>query len=312
MPHMNSNTTQLSRSDAASKTGPGRTVRHICFAAAIGLALAAVNTTQAQVSNINSVIVHPRMYDDIPTATLTAVTNYPSLISFDEQNVTSSSGYANRDAWSFSGDGGLTAYSFQSNDYFTVSMNVTLTGDPITPRKEAGFAFSDGGEYILDTDGHEIVAFGGNLPFCATALDGTFQSGQTITMGMTIFIDSNGKYAIIYSANGINSPALEFAPGATEQGATLGGYFQIQTTTNSPNSGSAVYQNISIGAGVPLGIAATANQVVVYWPASPTNYVLQTSTNLNSTNWTTVNGLPITGMTVPATLPASFFRLQAQ
>jgi hypothetical protein len=51
--------------------------------------------------------------------------------------------------------------------------------------------------------------------------------------------------------------------------------------------------------------------LIVAWPAWDTNYVLQTVTNLNSTNWVTVtNGAPVTGVSLPVTLPASFFRLQ--
>ena len=79
---------------------------------------------------------------------------------------------------------------------------VTLTGDPISPRKEAGFVFNnplnDGGEFIVNTDGHEFVAFGGFLPFYAFPRN--FNSGDTVTMGLTVFKDSNGKNAIIYSA----------------------------------------------------------------------------------------------------------------
>jgi hypothetical protein len=284
-------------------------------ASIVGIVLAATTGANAQISSINSVAVQPRLYDDIPAATLTVVTNYPSRVSFDEENVTSTNGYANRDVWHFSNDGGLTAYPFQTTNYFQMSMSVTLTGNPITPRKEAGFVFNnpanDGGEFILDTDAHEIVAFGGFLPFYA--FPATFQSGETVTMGITILNDSNGKNAIVYSANGVSSPILEFSN--TEQGVingtTIGGYFQIQTTASSPNSGSVSFANISIG--TPLSIApAGGNQVVIFWPASATNYVLQTSPNLTSTNWTTVNGAPITGVALPGTTAGSYFRLQAQ
>ena len=38
---------------------------------------------------------------------------------------------------------------------------------------------------------------------------------------------------------------------------------------------------------INLGIAQDGKQSVLYWPNSPTNYVLQTVTNLSSTNWVT-------------------------
>ncbi len=274
----------------------------------------------AQVSSINSASVTPRVYNDVAGAPLTVVSNYPSVVSFDERNVSATNGFANRDAWHFSSDHGATAYQFQSGDYFQVSMKITLTGDPATPRKEAGIIFNnplnDGGEFILDTDGHEVVAFGGFLPFYA--FPKFFNSGDTVTMGITYFRDQNGKNAIIYTANGTNSPPLELSN--TEQGVinntTIGGYFQIQQDKANPtNSGSASFAAISITPLPQVGISALAaapNQQVVFWPASLTNYVLQSTTNLSSPNWTTVtNGTPIIGLTVSNTSPASFYRIEA-
>src|SRR2546423_9304973 len=211
----------------------------------------------AQISTINSAVYTPRQYNDVPAATLTVVSNYPSLISFHEQNVSQPTGFANRDSWHFSNDSGATAYLFNNSNAFTITMTVTLTGNPISPRKEAGFVFNnplnDGGEFIVNTDGHEFVAFGGFLPFYA--FPRTFNSGDTVTMGLTVFKDSNGKNAIIYFARTATtcllSPALEFSN--TEQGVidgtSIGGYLQI---VNSPsiatNSGTAVFTNIKIGA----------------------------------------------------------------
>ncbi len=64
---------------------------------------------------------------------------------------------------------------------------------------------------------------------------------------------------------------------------------------------------------IALGIAAAGGQAVVFWPASATNFVLQTTTNMSSTNWTTVtNGKPIIGVTLTNTSPAAFFRLLQQ
>ena len=284
------------------------------------LGLGVITTVYGQVSSINSVVVSPRVYNDVSNAVLTVVTNYPSLISFSEQNVSATNGFANRDEWHFSNDRGATAFKFQSNDYFQVSMKVTLAGNPATPRKEAGFVFNnpanDGGEFILDTDAHEVVAFGGFLPFYA--FPKFFNSGDTVTMGITYFRDSNGKNAIIYSANGTNSPPLEFSN--TEQGVinntTIGGYFQIQKdATNPSNSGSASFANITIGPAAQVGVAAIANQPgqeVIFWPASLTNFVLQSTTNLASPVWTNVtNGTPVVGITVTNALPATFYRLEA-
>lgn len=220
-----------------------------------GLCFAAVGA-YAQVSTINSAVINSRVSNDVPGATLNVDTIYhpypsPTLISFTEQGVSAPSpAFANRDAWHFSANGGVSPYLFQKNDYFSVSMNVTLMGSPNTPRKEAGFVFNnplnDGGEFILDTDAHEIVAFGGFLPFYA--FPATFNSGDTVTMGIT-YASVGGVNSIMYSANGLNSPFLPLTN--LELGlinnTTIGGYFQIQNDPTDPNnSGIAVFQNIKI------------------------------------------------------------------
>src|SRR5204862_2391600 len=154
--------------------------------------------------------------------------NYPSLISFEEQNVSASTGFANRDVWRFSSDSGATAYHFTNDEFFSAFMTVTLTGDPISPRKEAGFllqSIGGDGQFIVNTDGHEVVAFGGPFPFYA--FPRTFNSGDTIRLGMTYFLDSStGKRSVIYYANCLQSPPLAFSN--LEQGiidnSTLGGY----------------------------------------------------------------------------------------
>jgi formylglycine-generating enzyme required for sulfatase activity len=68
-------------------------------------------------------------------------------------------------------------------------------------------------------------------------------------------------------------------------------------------------------AAVQMGIARAGNNLVLSWPASVTSYVLQSTTNLATTNWVTVsNYLPITvsnniTVTVTNTSLVRFFRL---
>ncbi|HEU6449190.1 MAG TPA: hypothetical protein VFV23_12200 [Verrucomicrobiae bacterium] len=62
-----------------------------------------------------------------------------------------------------------------------------------------------------------------------------------------------------------------------------------------------------------LTIAPAGNLSVLFWPASATNYVLESVTNLTSTNWTAVtDAVPVIAVTVSNMSPARFFRLQAQ
>jgi len=60
-----------------------------------------------------------------------------------------------------------------------------------------------------------------------------------------------------------------------------------------------------------LNIALMGNQAVLFWSASATNYILQSTTNLASPNWVTASdAVPVIAFTVTNTSPARFFRLQ--
>jgi formylglycine-generating enzyme required for sulfatase activity len=59
-----------------------------------------------------------------------------------------------------------------------------------------------------------------------------------------------------------------------------------------------------------LGIAPAGGQSVLYWQVSTTNYVLQTVTNLASTNWVTATtAFAVNAAEVTNAAPAGFFRL---
>jgi len=344
---MNSNITQLSRSHAASKRGPRRTVRRLCCAAAIGLALAAVNTTHAQVSAINSAFIHSELFQPpIPGATFSDVNNFinPNVgsILLSETNVSSSggNGYANKDAWYFSADGGSSPYQFQSNDYFSATFSVTVTGGNPGKDLEGGLLFSDpsgnfGGDLGIFIVGYSGVVFQGGgpsyYPFSPAAggYPGAggevpnYTNGETYTVGLNYTLDpKTGNPAFQYSVNGqfaassAGDPYFDLGPGqfVGSAGDFLGGYLQIQTDTNNPSTfGTAAFSNISIVPQLNLNIALNGNQDVLFYTAGDTNFVVQTSTNLSSTNWTTVtNGTPIMGITVTNSSPAAFFRLHYQ
>ncbi len=59
-----------------------------------------------------------------------------------------------------------------------------------------------------------------------------------------------------------------------------------------------------------LGIAPAGNQTVLFWPATATNDILQSATNLSSPNWVTVSdAVPVTAVSVTNIAPTMFFRL---
>jgi formylglycine-generating enzyme required for sulfatase activity len=62
-----------------------------------------------------------------------------------------------------------------------------------------------------------------------------------------------------------------------------------------------------------LGIAPAGGQSVIYWPASPTNCVLQTTTNLATPNWVTAgNAVTVNAVVVTNSASSGYFRLLAQ
>ena len=59
-----------------------------------------------------------------------------------------------------------------------------------------------------------------------------------------------------------------------------------------------------------LVIAPAGNQSVLFWSTTPTNYLLQSTTNLASPNWVYANdAVPVSAATVSNTESTRFFRL---
>lgn len=59
-----------------------------------------------------------------------------------------------------------------------------------------------------------------------------------------------------------------------------------------------------------FSIAPAGNQSVLYWATTPTNYLLQSATNLTSPNWVYANdAVPVTATMVSNISPAKYFRL---
>jgi hypothetical protein len=251
------------------------------FATAIGLTFVAVSAAHAQVGSIHSAIIEPRVFDDVPSATLTVGNNYPTGISFVEQNVSSSTGFANRDVWYFSNNGGTSPYQFQNNDYFQSTFEVTLYGGSPGYDLEAGYLFSNpsgtfGGDLQSFVTAAGVVAQVGGpsyYPFSpaaggypgAGATVANYTEGVPYTLGLNYTIDpKTGMNAFQYSVNGLfaaSSPGntyfdLPAGVGIGAAGDYLGGYFQIQTDPNNPNNtGIAVFSDINMQVPEPSSLA---------------------------------------------------------
>jgi len=227
-------------------------MKHLAWLVTVASVLV-IHGANAQVSSINSTVIQSRVFNDVPGATFTGVNDSPTVIALGEYGVSKPTGFANRDVWRFSNDG-ANPYQFQANDYFQATFTLNLTGLPVSPRKEAGFMFSTGSsgdiQFLVNTDGHEVVQFGGISFYSFNANNGiTYTSGTRIVLGLSYFLDANGKNALQFSANGVNSPIFEFASGALDigSGSTLGGYLQVVNDPANPaNTGLALFENISI------------------------------------------------------------------
>ncbi len=229
--------------------------------AMLAVIVAFPSITSADTSSINSAVITSHVFNDVPTAIFTGINNYPSSISLSESGVSSANGFANRDVWQFSSNG-TSAYQFQNGDYFDASFDLKLTADPISPRKEAGFIFSTTSsgdiQFAVNSDGHEVVQFGGiSLWFFSPGI--SYNSGDTIHLGFSYFLDGNGKNALQFSANGVNSPVFDFdtnvGVGALDigNGSTLGGYLQVVNDPSNPsNGGTALFSNINIAGVAPV------------------------------------------------------------
>jgi len=226
----------------------------------IGLCLVAANGVYAQISSINSAVITPRVFNDYPGATGTYLNNYPTSITLGESGEfnTGSSGFANRDEWFFSNNGGSSAYALGAFDFFTVSMTLNVTG-ATTVDNEAGFLIPNppgglpGGDlqFIADPNSGFLGMFGGS-GFWNSGL--TYTAGETVTLGMQYFYDSpNSVNAFQFWVNAgsgnIYSPVQDLPSGDTLAGGNLGAYFQLQGVDNSAGpgtSGQAVFGNITI------------------------------------------------------------------
>jgi hypothetical protein len=99
------------------------------------------------------------------------------------------------------------------------------------------------------------------------------------------------------------------------------GFYKYNTAATIAAGGTGDFwiDNVTLKTAAPpppaLGITTYSNQPVVIYPTvSGYSYVLQTTTNLNSTNWTTVsNGIPFTGIADTNRYGGNaFYRLSSQ
>jgi hypothetical protein len=155
-----------------------------------------------------------------------------------------------------------------------------------------------------------VTVAGTNL-FVANLLGGTVgeytTSGATINASLISGLNQPQRIAILGTNLFVACGASGIVGEYTISGATV----NASLITGLTNPLDVEIGPVSESAPTPqLNIATVGNQSVLFYPASATNYVLQSATNLASANWQTVtDGVPVIAVTVTNSLPARFFRL---
>jgi hypothetical protein len=209
-----------------------------------------VNTPSA-----NSAVLDLRTFNDCPASTVTALNNYPAIISIrdtDEGCV----GWANLHTWSFSEDG-ITRALFENCSHYKFSTVVNISGFGAVA--EGGLRLSPwwniwwggapvDGRFMVRAGGNgEIACFGGRLPFYSftSGWGVTYTPGTDIWMeiiytphALTVADPATILYKIYYQGNTYYSPYLPFDEGNAGENpphgvwgslwpTTVGGYFQL-------------------------------------------------------------------------------------
>lgn len=229
-------------------------MKKLALGIVLALGLAAWATAQP-----NNAVILDRIFNDDPDSISSHIKAWPAILLTD--NKVDGDGaqpeFANRHGWFLSYDG-VSEAQLPLTTTWIMSFDLTLLGVPVAPRKEAGFLIRIGmpwgyseGQFIVNTDAHEVVAFGWPFPFYSfNAQHGlSYNSGDTIRLGFTLFKDpGDGLYKIIYSANNISSPALALdSQGSFTGWITPGGYLQVVIDPNNPsNAGAALFNNIYV------------------------------------------------------------------
>jgi hypothetical protein len=238
--------------------------RVLCSAAILAATGAAA---WADVTEINSVQIQERRFNDYAGSTLVTTNNFPSLVRFDE-SAFGAGGFANQHVAWFSPDSGASHYDFATSEPFIISLDITLDVGSTSPRKETGFRFDTfvAGEafFVVTSDG-EVAAFGAMFPF--HSFGNVYTPGTAANLQLIYTPDDDGDAfdgdasTFEYVFNGTSSGPL--AVGNLENGmldGTQGGFYvQNQPDDNNPNDFSiASFANISITVPAPAGAAALA------------------------------------------------------
>ncbi len=226
------------------------------------LALAAAGSAMAAITDINSVVVQERIFNDYPSSTLTVTDNFPTSVEFLEHSY-GAGGWANRHDAVMSADN-TTPYALQTSDAFDISFDVYLDAGSIAPRKEGGIRFNFGGFdglFIVTSDG-EVAAFGAVLPF-HTFGTSAYALGTTANMRVVYSPDDDADAfdgdasTIEYILDGVSSGPLNFSnlENGFLNGTQIAVYAQPQPDDSNPGDFfQAIYSDFKIDVPEPASL----------------------------------------------------------
>lgn len=192
----------------------------------------------------------------------------------------------------FPASGGTFTFTVQVTDgngdmtnrqYSVVISNAVQIITTLLPNGTNGLNYS---QQLQATAG---VPFGGASPYSWSLSSGSLPSGLNLS--------TNG----LLSGSLTTSGTFNFTVQAVD---TLGG------TTNQPLVLNIVNTNTPTPPPVNIAPSSSGGQMVVYYPMSGSNYVLQTATNVAGPWAPATNGMPAISFVFSNTSPVQFFRLQ--
>jgi uncharacterized repeat protein (TIGR03803 family) len=231
----------------------------------------------------------------------------------------------NTDGSGFTNLHSFTALSDSTNrDGAFPEGNLILSGDTLYGTTSFGGPGASGTVFRVNTDGSgftNLYSFTGGSsganPSAGVVLSGNTLYGTTYGSG-----SANGGTVFAVNTDGTGFTALHEFTGGKDDGysAVAGLVLSGNTLYGATFFGGAGDSGTVFALTLPgpaLGIAQASNQVVISWPASATNLVLQTTPDLSCGCWTNItNGIITVGtnynFTTSAVSQNAFFRLQQQ
>jgi hypothetical protein len=218
--------------------------------------------------DIDSAIIHPRIWNDADYSTFTSGNFYPAWLWMRDEGL-DDYGWANRHNFRLSENGGISDAVFMNNDYFEFYADVTITG---TANVEGGLNVSPwwsqdvDGVFMLRTDDGMVECWGGRLPYYSfTANHGvTYAKDTQVGLGMiynpnSLTEEDPGTIQYFYrdiDGREYASPVLEFDMGNPAEDppyglwgilndARVGGWFMPKVNNQIPgNWGQIDFENM--------------------------------------------------------------------